>query len=138
VGRIFLLGGAESSLNDVDFSRGAFSLMRGFGPSTFAGTRVALGNVEYRVPLGRPQRGVRTWPVFLHSIHAAAFGDFGSVWSQTQGPRSLKTSAGAELSFDLVVGYSTPLTLTIGSARGSEVGDRSARTTVYARLGKAF
>ena len=54
----------------ADFGSSAFSLLRGFGRNTFAGSHVALANADYRWPIARPQRGIGTWPIFLHTIHA--------------------------------------------------------------------
>jgi outer membrane protein assembly factor BamA len=139
VGRTFRLGGDTPALEVADFGSSAFSLLRGFGPNTFAGTRVALVNAEYRLPLARPQRGVGTWPLFLHSLHAAVFADAGHAWTRTFRSSAIKTSAGAQLSADLIAGYFAPFTVTIGAAFGH---DRSGlardRATAYFRVGKGF
>src|SRR5262249_33565145 len=113
--------------------------LRGFPADTFAGSRVALVNADYRWPLARPQRGVGTWPIFLHTVHAAVFGDAGNAWSRRFAMSDLKTSAGAELSFNLVAGYSFPFTATVGAGWGHD-GSRTVddRATVYFRIGRAF
>ena len=59
------------------------SLLRGFPADSFAGSHVGLANLEYRFALGRPQRGVGTWPIFLHTMHAAAIADVGHAWTNT-------------------------------------------------------
>ena len=137
-GRTFLLGGAASNPDVLDFGREALSLMRGFPANSFAGSRVALVNADYRWPLARPQRGIRTWPIFLHTVHAAVFADVGEIWTTRFRARDVKTSLGGEVSFNLTTGYSFPLTATVGAGWGRDGGDRSTRATAYVRLGRAF
>ena len=67
----------------ADLDSAAFALLRGFPANTFAGSHVAVANAEYRWPLARPQRGHGTWPLFVHSLHAAVFADAGHAWTQT-------------------------------------------------------
>jgi Omp85 superfamily domain len=139
VGRTFRLGGADPAPDVADFDGGAFSLLRGFDSNSFAGSHVAVANAEYRMPFGRPQRGIGTWPIFLHSVHGALFADAGHAWTRTFRASSIKTSFGAELSADLVAGYFAPFTMTVGAARGHDgsgvVGDQ---TTFYFRIGRGF
>jgi hypothetical protein len=136
--RTFLLGGAAPAVDVLDFGREAISMLRGFPPQSFAGTHVALLNADYRFPIARPQRGVGTWPFFLHTVHAAVCADVGQSWTDRFRGRNTKTSAGAELSLDLVAGYFLPLTTTVGAAWGHDAADRSNRGTVYVRVGRAF
>ncbi len=137
--RTFLLGGGQSNPSTLDFGRDAISLMRGFARDTFAGSHVALLNVDYRLPLARPQRGHGTWPFFLHTLHAAGFADIGHAWDRQFDAQDLKTSVGAELSFDLVLGFSLPLTTTVGGAWGRDgSGSVDGGGSVYVRLGRAF
>jgi hypothetical protein len=139
VGRTFVLGGAAPEPSVLDFGSGAASLLRGFPSNSFAGSRVALVNVEYRWPIARPQRGVGTWPVFLHTIHAAAFGDAGHAWQRTFRAGDVKTSVGAELSANVVAGYYFPMTVTAGVAWRRDGSERIPRAVVaYFRLGKSF
>ena len=138
-GRTFLLGGDYPGASAADFDSRAFSLMRGFPDDTFAGSRIGLLNAEYRFPIDRPQRGLGTWPIFLHTIHAAVFADAGEAWTGAFRADALATSAGAELSFDIIAGYSLPLTLTSGAAWGHvNSGAPTDRVTVYFRVGKSF
>ena len=137
--RSFNLGGALSNLTTLDFGREAISLLRGFPADTFAGTRVALVNADYRWPIARLQRGLGTWPIFLHTLHAAVFADAGHAWTRTFDARDAKTSAGAELSLDFVAAYSLPFTASLGAAWGHDGSHTiSDRATVYFRLGHAF
>jgi dipeptidyl aminopeptidase/acylaminoacyl peptidase len=139
VGRTFLLGGDTPAENVADFASNAFSLLRGFSQNTFAGTRVALVNLEYRWPIARPQRGAGTWPLFLHSIHGALVADAGHAWTRTFRSSAIKTSAGGQLSADIIAGYFAPFTATVGAAWGHDgSGLLSDRVTAYFRVGKAF
>jgi hypothetical protein len=137
--RTFLLGGAAGSPDVLNFGSEAFSLLRGFAPDTFAGTHAALLNADYRWPIARPQHGYGTFPLFLHTIHGALFADAGQTWTETFRASDLKTSAGVELSADLVAGYSLPLTATVGIGWGHDGSGRVADGRVlYMRIGRAF
>jgi WD40 repeat protein len=139
VGRTFLMGGNSPGDGVVDLSSDAFSLLRGFEPETFAGSHVAVMNAEYRWPIARPQRGHGTWPLFLHTVHAAVFADAGYVWTRMFDRYDLKSSAGAQLSADLVAGFYAPFTVSVGAAWGHDGSGRlSDRVTAYFRVGKGF
>ena len=139
VGRTFLLGGALPPASVADLSSTAFTLLRGFSPNTFAGSHVALANAEYRWPIARPQRGLGTWPLFIHTVHAAVFADAGQTWTREFQSNAIKTSAGAQLSANLVAGFIAPFTITVGAAWGHDGRDPVPdRVTAYFRVGKAF
>ena len=139
VGRTFLLGGDSPGDGVTDFGSAAFTLLRGFSPNTFAGSHVAIANVEYRWPIARPQRGVGTWPLFLHTLHAAVFADGGRAWTPGMQSGAMKSSAGAQVSANVVVGFFAPFTATVGAAWGHDgSGPVSDRVTAYFRVGKAF
>ena len=65
----------------------------------------------------------------MHTIHAAVFADAGHAWTRSFSAHDLKTSAGAELSIDIVAGYSLPFTAVVGAAWGHDgshtVADRA-------------
>jgi hypothetical protein len=137
--RTFHLGGAGPDASVMSFNRDAISVLRGFPADRFAGSHVALLNVDYRFPIVRPQRGADTWPLFLHTVHAAAFADVGHAWTSNFRGRDMKTSIGGELSVDIVFGYFVPLTVSAGAARGHDGrGLERDRTTLYLRIGRAF
>jgi outer membrane protein assembly factor BamA len=138
-GRTFLLGGDSPGDGVVDFGSSAFALLRGFDPNSFAGSRVAIANVEYRWPIARPQRGHGTWPLFLHTLHGALFADAGDAWTRTFDRRAIKTSVGAQLSANLVAGFFAPFTVSAGMAYGHDgSGTLADRVTTYFRVGKGF
>jgi hypothetical protein len=139
VGRTFLLGGAFSNPAVADFGSSAISLLRGFPAASFAGSHVALVNLEYRLPLARPQRGVGAWPLLLHTVHAAAFADAGHAWTRDFDIRAVKTSFGAELSANIVAGFYYPFTLSAGVAqRHDGAGTIPDGAAAYFRVGKSF
>jgi hypothetical protein len=135
----FWLGRAGPALSVTDFGNDAISLLRGFAADSFAGSHVALINADYRWPLARPQRGHGTWPLFLHTLHAAAFVDAGNTWIRSFDAESIKTSIGAEFSANLIVGFYFPLTATGGVAWGHD-GSGVIRDGAigYFRVGKSF
>lgn len=140
VGRTFLLGGSGTDLGVASFGSSAIGLLRGFAANTFAGRRAAVVNADYRLPLARPQRGVGTWPLFVHTLHAAVFVDAGNAWG-ADGFRgsAIKTSMGGELATSIVAGYVFPFTIAGGIAWGHDptrvVGSGAM---AYFRVGKAF
>ncbi|MBI3491057.1 MAG: PD40 domain-containing protein [Acidobacteria bacterium] len=139
VARTFLMGGAARDTGLIDFGTAPTTLMRGFASDTFGGSHAALMNLEYRIPLARPQRGLGTWPFFLQTIHAAAFTDVGNTWTNEFHASDVKTSVGAELSIDAVAGYVLPITLTLGAAHGHDgSGTLPNHSMLYVRLGHAF
>ena len=139
VGRTFLLGGDSAGGGVNDLGSSAFALLRGFAADSFAGSHVALANAEYRWPIARPQRGHGTWPLFLHTVHASVFADAGQVWTRAFPRHAIKSSAGAEISANLVAGFFAPFTTTFGAAWGHDgSGHVADRVTAYFRVGKAF
>jgi WD40-like Beta Propeller Repeat len=139
VGRTFLLGGDFPGAGVTDLGSSAFSLLRGFAANSFAGSRVAIANAEYRWPIARPQRGRGTWPLFLHTLHAAVFVDTGETWTRSFERSAIKSSAGAQISADAVAGFFAPFTVTIGAAVGHDGSSPVPNGhTAYVRIGKAF
>lgn len=137
--RTFQLGGSSPALDTIDFSRGAFSLLRGFAPGAFAGRRVAVVNGDYRFPIRWFERGLGTSPLFWRSLSGSVFADVGHVWNDTFRLDDAKLSVGVEVSTDIVVGYSWPLTIAAGVARGRDGSGRTPSvSTTYVRVGRAF
>ena len=80
-----------------------------------------------------------TWPLFVRSLHAAAFADAGHAWTNQFDANAVKTSVGGELSSDMIFGFFAPVTLTVGAAWGRDGSGAAAdRTTFYFRAGRAF
>lgn len=137
--RVARLGGHEGDGSVLSFSEDATSLLRGFPANTFLGTRVALVNTEYRVPLASVQRGIGTIPLFLRSLHATAFLDAGHAWDGPFRWGDRKWAWGGEVALDTIVGYALPLTVSGGVAWGRDGAATVADTRrVYVRLGHGF
>jgi hypothetical protein len=133
------LGGAAGDVDLLGLDADASSLLRGFPSNAFVGRHVALLNAEYRLPLGWPQRGVSTWPIFLRSLHGTVFGDVGHAWDGGFHLEDAKRAWGGELSADIVAGFVVPLTLTVGAGWGRDgAGVFPNNREVYVRLGHGF
>jgi hypothetical protein len=138
VRRRFSAGGAGPQPGGFRFGSDAVGLLRGFDEPDVAGRHAAVVNLDYRLPVLRVERGAGTWPVFLRVAHAALFVDAGHAWDDRFAPNDVRASLGAELSFDTVVGYAVPLTLSTGVAWRVR-GPRDERgAVVFGRLGRAF
>ncbi len=139
VRRLFRLGGNDGDPSPGTFGDDAISLLRGFQNGEFGGTHVALANLEARIPLGWPQRGWGTWPIFFRNVHGTAFADIGNAWRDTATWADAKVGAGGELSTDVVVFYGVPLTWTAGVAWGHDgAGVVPDQRSVYFRVGRSF
>jgi hypothetical protein len=139
VQRRYRLGGSDGNPSAGAFGSDAISLLRGFQDDVFVGDRVALVNLEARVPLLSVQRGWGTWPIFLRTIHAAAFADVGHAWTGTATWGDRKIGYGLELAADVVAGFGLPLTLSAGIGWGRDgAGTIPDAREVYFRVGRSF
>jgi WD40-like Beta Propeller Repeat/Omp85 superfamily domain len=136
--RVFYLGGNGPNASPIDFGSDALNLLRGFGQNEFAGTRIAIANLEYRVPLVRVERGVGTWPLFLRTLHAAAFMDFGKTWTAAFSRQPFARSVGAEVAADIRLGYELGVTAAAGIAWPHDAGGVTRPAVAYVRVGHAF
>lgn len=132
--RSFGLGGfPDAALADLVGSN--LSVLRGYPDGAFVGRSFAAANLELRVPLGHPQRGLRSLPAFLRHLHAAAFLDVGNAWSGPFVASELKTGAGVALGADWNLGHALPVTFSAGLARGFQ---EQGETRFYLRSGLSF
>jgi dipeptidyl aminopeptidase/acylaminoacyl peptidase len=139
VQRFFTLGGSGPRQGLLGYGRDHLGLLRGFDTGTFVGRRLVAANADYRIPLAFIERGRGTWPIFLRTLHAAAFVDAGHVWNDAFDAADLKTSLGAELSLDTVIGYFAPITFTAGVAwRHDGARRHPGGPAFFARVGRAF
>lgn len=138
VRREFSAGGSGPQGAGFDVGFDAVGLLRGFDEADLFGRSALSMNLDYRVPVGWPQRGIGTLPVFLRSVHAAVFLDAGHAWDTGFRADDLRRSVGAELSFDIVLGGALPTTFTTGVAvRHDPTGAREGAAG-YVRIGRAF
>ncbi len=136
VRRAFSAAGSGPKGRDFDFGFDAIGLIRGVDESDTAGDQAFVVNVDYRVPLFRPERGIGTLPVFVRTVHAALFVDAGHAWTDAFRSSDITRAIGAELSLDSVLGHAVPVTVT-GGVAWRRVVDRSG-AVVFARVGRAF
>jgi hypothetical protein len=136
--RLFYLGGSGPNANPIDFGSDGLNLLRGFDQNEFWGRRIAVVNVEYRVPLLRVERGIGTWPVFLRALHATGFFDAGKTWSNDFSLQPFERSLGAEVAAHLRLAYALPLTTAFGVAWPHDPHGFTRQPVVYFRLGHAF
>jgi hypothetical protein len=80
-----------------------------------------LFNAEYRFPILNIDRGLSTLPVFLNRISGSTFLDYGSAFDDANAAH-FKTGVGAELWFDLTLGYVEGFPFRIGYLRGLASG----------------
>ncbi len=113
--------------------------LRGYEANAFEGRSFAVANLEYRFPLVSPQRGWRSFPVFVRHLHGSVFVDAAEVWDGRSSAAfrlaDLKTSAGASLGLDTAIGFSVPTTAELVVAHGFAAG---GDTKLYLRLALAF
>lgn len=136
--RIFSAAGSGPAYTSFDFGRDTIGLLRGFAPEDVVGSRAATASLDLRVPLARPQRGPISWPVMLHTLHAAVFVDAAHAWDREFRSADIKSSIGGELSADVVLIHSLPLTLASGAAWTRDPTTPRSRAAFFVRIGHAF
>jgi hypothetical protein len=137
--RVFSLGASATPSSPFDFGQRAVGMMRGVPLDSRVGSAIAVANLDYRFPLARIERGFRTWPMFLNTLHGAVFADVGAAGASLGSMRSPLVSAGIEIASDVTLGYSVPLTVALGAAWAHDArAVRTNRFSVFLRLGRAF
>ena len=116
----FGLGGEStvSVLSDALALQSPTTLLRGYPPNVTSGRAFVLASAEYRFPLFAPELGYSTWPLELRRVHGALFVDSGEAFTGAFPTAELRTGVGAELRFELVLGYDLTTDLRVGYARG--------------------
>jgi outer membrane protein assembly factor BamA len=138
--RVFDLGGNSAPPAPFALGQRAVGLVRGLPSDERQGTAVLVGNLDYRFPLARVERGIRTWPIFLRDIHGAVFADAGSAGELMSDLPAAAWSIGGELATRITLGYSWNLSLAAGAAwvrDPSRAGQRD-RAAAFVRTGYAF
>ena len=132
--RSFAVGGfPDANLFDIVQTNNA--VLRGYPDNAFTGRRYAAFNAEYRFPLFSPQRGWRSFPLFLRHFRGSVFFDAAHAWSDAFRADDLKTSAGASIGLESAIGFALPLSAEVTVARGFQ---EQGETKVYFRFGLAF
>jgi hypothetical protein len=138
--RLFNLGGAGLPGSGFRFDRRGLGLLRGFDADAFSGRAAASASLDYRLPLVAVERGVHTWPVFLRTLHAAAFADAGTVGPAMGDLGVPAWSAGAELAAALTLGYHWNVSVAAGVAWTHDPSRPGGpgRAAFFMRTGYAF
>ena len=136
--RIFSAGGSGPQPSGFAFGFDAIGLLRGFDESDLFGRHAAVANLDLRVPIVRVERGAGTLPFFLRALHGSLFLDVGHAWDGGFRFADVRSSFGAEVSADAVLGYVLPLTFTAGAARRDDPTGEVRGWSAFARIGRAF
>ena len=136
--RAFSASGSDAQGGGLRFGSDAIGLIRGLAADRVFGSRAAVVNLDYRVPIAHVERGLGTAPLLLRAVHAAGFVDAGHAWSRRFAAADVRYAVGAEISLDAIVGYFLPVTFTAGGSwrGGPERADRGFGA--FARIGRAF
>ena len=133
-GRSYAVGGYPDA-NLFDIVRTNNAVLRGYPDNAFTGRRYAAFNAEYRFPLFSPQRGWRSFPLFLRHFRGGVFFDAAHAWSDAFRAEDVKTAAGASVGLESAIGFALPLSAELTVARGFQ---ERGETKVYFRFGLAF
>ncbi|MCD6499410.1 MAG: PD40 domain-containing protein [Deltaproteobacteria bacterium] len=95
--------------------------LRGYAPNVAVGDHYYLLNAEYRFPICWIDWAPWTLPLFFRRLWGTVFTDWGHAFFgdiTTDTLHESRVGTGAELLFELVMGYELPLTLRFGYAYG--------------------
>lgn len=94
----------------------------GYPSDTYIGRRMRLGSVGLRIPIMRPEAGLRIPPVGVHDFSLRVYYDAGGTWDTGGRPAHYSRSTGAEWVSDLSIFYILNLRLILGAAHGFDAG----------------
>jgi hypothetical protein len=138
--RVFSLGSSGVPPGAFDMGRRAVGLVRGLPSDERMGAAALVGNLDYRFPILRVERGIRTWPVFLRDLHGAVFADVGSAGRSIDALPAAVLSSGGEIGGRFTFGYIWNVNLAAGAAWIHDPTrlDRVDRVALFVRTGYAF
>lgn len=99
------------------------------------GRKLAFANLDWRIPLAHPQRGVGALPFFVRHLHLTASIDAAVIGARTLDAGRGRIGASIAIGADIFVGHRIPLTLQGGVGRGL---NRDGRTVPWFSLGFPF
>ncbi len=135
----FFVGGYNLENSDLlgQITDGVFNgafVLRGYDPGAYRGRTFILNTAEWRVPIADVDFGFDTVPVYLRRVAANFFLDYGGAFNRfdfeaveffTKGALinspQLATGLGAELWFDMTLGYGLATLFRVGYAFGTSV-----------------
>jgi Tol biopolymer transport system component len=138
--RSFSLGASGLANNPFAMGQRMVGLLRGLPQDDRVGTALLVANLDYRFPIARVERGIRTWPIFLRDVHGAVFVDAGSAGRAMDELPAAAFSIGGEIATRITLGYSWNLSLAAGVAwvRDAARPDQRDRAAAFVRTGYAF
>jgi hypothetical protein len=92
--------------------------LRGYPSGMVYGNRLAVGTLEYRLPLLQFDFGYETAPLLFRDIWLTVFAEYGNVWMEDTAIKDFRSSAGLELHMKITLGYRYDLQGYIGFSRG--------------------
>ncbi|MNX30075.1 translocation protein TolB [compost metagenome] len=109
--------------------------LRGYGYGILQGSTLLAGSLEYRFPIFELHRGLWTLPLFLDTLHAAAFYDVGLAGSRDElSLARVKHGLGLEARAKIFLNQ-IPTEVRLGVAQGTSPG---GGTQVYTTYGVSF
>lgn len=138
--RPFELDGSTDLLSELGgitrLGRREFAL-RGYSANPeLTGTSIARGTLDWRFPLARVQDGFFVPPLGLGKVWGDLFTETGAAW-YSDGERRFHSSAGLELTGELMVGYDNlNLPITLGYAHGFD--EQLGEDEIYLKIGFTF
>jgi len=137
---VYFVGGYDLERNDVvdllfgGAYEGSF-VLRGYQPSSYAGSAYLLGTVEYRAPVWVPNWGPSTLPIFFRRLDVAGFVDYGGAFDEIDFERTrffysgmlayqpaLHASTGIEAWLGLTIAHRLDTSFRLGWAYGFDEG----------------
>ncbi len=99
------------------------AVLRGYEPpdgldESRYGRKLVFGNIDWRVPLGHPQRGIRALPFFLRHLHLTASVDAAVVAARSLNLSSARVGVSLGLGADALIGHRIPVTVQAGLGQG--------------------
>jgi hypothetical protein len=88
------------------------------GEDGLVGQRMRFASAGVRIPIWRPEAGLRLPPIGLHDFSLRLYYDVGGAWDQGGRPGHYARSVGSEWVSDLSVFYIADIRLIIGVAHG--------------------
>jgi hypothetical protein len=101
------------------------------GLTQLSGDRMRLGSLSWRLPIARPEEGLRLPPVGVHDFSLRLYYDIGGAWDQGGRPAHYSRSVGAEWVSDISAFYLFNLRMVVGAAHGFDTGGENQ---AYANL----
>lgn len=134
----FYLGGPPDTdiISDIVRNNRTYgSYLRGYEPLSMSGDKYLMLKTEYRFIAWNIERGLYTLPLFFRRVHMAPFFDIGYAWNNEFNPDKIRKGLGGEIRLDIVAGYFTPITISMGYQYGF---DEHGVSALYFMLDNVF